>query len=247
LTENVFNRDNRINVLDGLRGSAIIFIVLYHFAFDLQYVFNIIVPYFEGIGIKIVHFVFIILLIMVSGICTVFSRNLLKRGVVLFFIGEIITMITSIFLPDEVVIFGAVTFFGIIMMLYSLAKPFLIKIPWKVLLAVSLLLYAVFYNFENRHILWFNFSVDNRYLYPLGIAYDEFKSSDYFPLIPYGFLFIAGTALSVPVSERKLPERFYSIKMPLLDFVGRNSLVIYIVHQPVIIGIMLLIKILLRN
>jgi uncharacterized membrane protein len=249
LTENVFNKDNRINLLDALRGSAIIFIILYHFSFDLQYLFNITVPYFESDGIKIIHFLFLIVLILVSGICTAFSRNSLKRGSVLFFIGEIITIITSIFLPDEAVIFGAVTFFGVIMMLYSIAKPFFVKIPWEVVFAVSMLLYIVFCNFENRYILWFKFNyfIENRYLYPLGLAYNQFKSADYFPLIPYGFVFIAGTALSIPVSERKLPERFYSVKIPFLDFIGRNSLLIYIVHQPVIMGIMLFIKFLLRN
>lgn len=249
MAENEFNISNRINILDGLRGLAMIFVVVYHFLYDLQLVFNLSMPFFDSLGMDIIHAGFIIILIGVSGICTAFSRNVLKRGVMLFFVGEIITIVTSILMPDEVIIFGVISFFGIVMMLYFMLKPFLDKIPWRVLFIVSVMLYIVFYRFDDSIVLWLklNLPTDNQHLYPLGITFKGFSSSDYFPLIPNAFVFLAGVALSKPVSERKLPKSFYTVKTPAVDFIGRNSLIIYIVHQPIIVGAMMLTKLMLGN
>jgi uncharacterized membrane protein len=75
-------------------------------------------------------------------------------------------------------------------------------------------------------------------LLPFGITSTSFYSFDYFPLFPWFGIFLAGSALGKSVYAfrrslipRRLPETF-------LNAAGRHSLLIYVVHQPVIMGIL---------
>lgn len=239
-----FSRKNRIDILDALRGAATIFVVIYHLLFDLIYFKGFHIPFFFSDTMEIIHVSFLIILFSVSGICTAFSSNSLKRGVMLFLIGELITIGFSIFAPDDIIVFGVLTFFGVSMILYEFIKPLLNKLPWYITFFVCILLYIMFYNFSRGEInlfaakVYFNLPRDREYLYPLGIPSYDFFSSDYFPLIPHFFMFLAGTALSKPVKEHKLPDWFYNIKTPVIRFIGRHSLLIYLIHQPLFMILM---------
>jgi len=66
----------------------------------------------------------------------------------------------------------------------------------------------------------------------------EIPSADYFPLVPWAFLFFFGVWLGGPVRDGILPEWFYRTKIPVLPAVGRKTLLIYLLHQPVLYGIL---------
>lgn len=79
--------------------------------------------------------------------------------------------------------------------------------------------------------------------YPFG-----FFSTDYFPLTPWLFLFWAGFYL------HHLAERTAQSLRPLrrsvcppLGWLGRNSLMLYLLHQPVIYGVLTVVFLLLRR
>jgi uncharacterized membrane protein len=237
----LFDRQNRVFAVDVLRGFAMVYIMLYHFIYDLITFAGVKLPFFFTDWWEVVHILFVSLLFIVSGISTHFSRNSLKRGVIVFFLGQSITIATAIIsnitkTDDTLIVFGVLTFIGFSMMIYSVIRPGLEKIdmPWWVLSIISIILFIVFLQFPPYEIL----SSANMWLYPLGIINSEFHSADYFPLIPYFFIFLAGTALAAPIISRKFPRFFYQLRMKPLEFIGRHSLLFYIVHQPAIMFIL---------
>lgn len=244
-----FGRNNRIELLDFLRGISLIYVMFYHLFYDLITVKGVSITFFVAKWFDVMHEAFLALLIIVSGICSSFSRDSVRRGAVLFFMGSIFTIVTDLFMHDSVAVFGALSFFGVMMMLCGLAKPIIRRADWRILLALSLLLYFVTIDFADKggllHLFFtdikLNLPENSQYSYTIGILPNEFYSSDYFPLIPNGFLYIVGTALSRPIEEKKFPKLFYArIKARAVNFIGRYSLWFYVIHQPIFLGILYL-------
>ncbi|MDR0986550.1 MAG: DUF1624 domain-containing protein [Ruminococcus sp.] len=238
-----YDRLHRVYAIDALRGFAMVYIMLYHLFYDLITFAGVSLPFFSSGWWNFIHIFFVSLLFVVSGISTHFSRNSLKRGVLIFFFGQLITLITAIASnitrSDEIIIvFGVLTFIGLAMMIYSIIRPAVEKLdmPPVLLFIISILLYVIFLKFPPHQI----FSTSNLWLYPLGIFNSQFRSADYFPLVPYFFIFLAGTAISAPITGRRFPKFFYKARALPLEFIGRHSLLFYIVHQPAILLVLFL-------
>ncbi len=241
-------RNNRAGFLDLLRGFAIIYVMLYHLLYDLIFFGGMDLPFFFTNWWETVHQIFLVVLFGVSGVCAGFSKNVLRRGATLFLMGELLTIGTAILMPDDIIVFGVLSCFGAIMLIYGVISPLLKKLPNIVVFVAFALLTVVFFDFPRNESLFLLFAKvqldmpDNiNYLYPIGITASGFRSADYFPLIPYGFIFLAGTAFSDYVKSGQLPNFFYKSKLPVINFLGRYSLWAYIIHQPVFMAITYLI------
>lgn len=118
----------RIHMLDVIRGTAIILVVLYHFLYNLEWLFSMHISAFHTEVANFLHFCLLATIITVSGICTGFSRNIFRRGSMLLIAGTVITMFTSVFLPDQQIVFGVLSFFGTMMILYGFVGKYLQKL-----------------------------------------------------------------------------------------------------------------------
>ncbi len=114
------------------------------------------------------------------------------------------------------------------MLLWPLFK----KLPVPALLGLGLLLAAAGLYIKG------NVYVSFPWLTPLGLTTRQFASSDFFPLLPNLGYFLVGACLGKTlypeklslfpwVSPQLLPVRFFS-------FIGRNSLIFYLLHQPIL-------------
>ena len=75
--------------------------------------------------------------------------------------------------------------------------------------------------------------IEAGWLFPLGLRRADFFSADYWPLLPWAFLYLLGAALGGFLPETAKPHAH----LPALTFLGRHSLFIYLVHQPVLYGL----------
>ena len=72
----------------------------------------------------------------------------------------------------------------------------------------------------------------------LGLHPLIFASADYYPLLPWIFLFLAGYWLGEAFLQRRAPEFCYREHLPALGWIGRHALIIYLAHQPVVYGVL---------
>lgn len=76
---------------------------------------------------------------------------------------------------------------------------------------------------------------ENGFLNFMGIRGGDFYSSDYFPIFPWVFLFFSGGILGKVFLKSRREERHDEVEFRVLKFLGRHSLIIYLVHIPVIL------------
>lgn len=213
----------RIWELDFLRGIALLLMVYFHIIFDLVDLFNVKLSYTVGFNYYVGK-VSVVLFIFVSGISSTLSRNNLKRGAQIFAIAMGITIVTHLAGNDLGVKFGILHLLGISMILYEVLK----RVDSKFLFTLGLTIIIAGLYFD--HI-----TMKNNYLFIFNLISNNFSSSDYYPLFPWMGIYLFGiVAGRVLYKDRKTLLTVGMKENPLL-FAGRNTLIIYIVHQPVIL------------
>ena len=140
-----------------------------------------------------------------------------------------------------IIYFGVLHCLGICMLLW----PIFAKWDWKALLGLGLILAVLG--------VWLRDSVrvDFPWLIPLGFLTPTFASSDYFPLLPHlGFFLMGGALGKTAYRDRKSRFPKCTGEEPVLGFLclcGRNSLWIYLLHQPVLSGILWILDFLVKR
>ena len=170
-----------------------------------------------------------------------------KRGLVVLVAGILITIATLLFSPQTKIIFGVLFFLGVSMILTAMLRSAFQKIlPFIGMLCVGVLFFVL------RNINDGNLGFEGIVLFPLpnflyeqgllatffGFQDKNFFSTDYFSLIPWYFLFLAGYFLCRCFLEKNssaaLPE-FFKKGIPFFEIIGQHSLPVYLLHQPVIL------------
>lgn len=247
-------KHGRVVLLDEIRGLAILCMVVYHTMFDLKYIFKLDVPIFFEDWFNIIRDIFAGMFIFISGAVCRFSRNNMKRGIQCFFLGMVITFVTPFFSSGNVW-FGILHFLGISMMLYGLGEKLFDMLPALAGLLIFGTLFVLTWNIPilyldtNKEIVYGFFGIKGVFewtipaaayteaMFPLGLHSPKFASSDYFPLMPWFFLFAAGSYFGVWAKEGVLPKFFYNTHIKWLSVVGQHTIWIYMLHQPVVFGI----------
>ncbi|MDY3861319.1 MAG: heparan-alpha-glucosaminide N-acetyltransferase [Ruminococcus sp.] len=242
------NSNTRYSLLDSLRGFAVINMIAYHFIYDLKFIFARDIGWFGNFGTYLWEQGICILFILISGICANFGRNKLRRGITLLLCGSAITVVTSLMLPNEAVHFGVLSFIGSAVLLMIPLEKLISRLNPVLGLIGSFALFALTKQIDNGFLGFFDLRLlplpkvlySFEFLAFLGFPSPNFRSSDYFPLIPWFFLFTFGYFLW-RILKAKNADRFFTAKVPFFNAVGKHSLIIYIVHQPVIYGVLYLV------
>jgi len=228
--------------VDFLRGWAIIMMILFHSVFDLDYFGVWEVDIYRGFWFYFARLTASLFLLLV-GVSLVLSYSraerqarseqfrfrLFKRGIWIFSLAMGITVVTYLLLGNGFIIFGVLHLIGVSLLL---AYPFL-KLHRGLDAIFGLLFILVGIYFQNL-------SVSYPWLLWLGLAPPEFYSLDYFPIFPWSGVILVGIALGDLLYRgyrRKiaLPDLSGSSSVKPFAFLGRNSLAIYLIHQPVLI------------
>ena len=225
----------RIELMDAMRGLAVCLMVIHHFLYDLCAFCGAPWWLFTNPVFDPLHYFFAGLFILLSGVSSNFSRSNVKRGLKALAVSLGITVVT--YFMGMPIVFGVLHLLGACMLLYGLTQKLWQRLndkaPWvtPAVSAVSVLATAKLVN---------GYPTTIPHLWMFGLTTPDFYSSDYFPLLPWMFVFLLGTWAGKYVRAGRLPRWFYEAKAPRLAAVGRQSLLIYVVHQPVLYGLTML-------
>lgn len=231
---------HRFIELDILRGFAIAIMIFYHLLWDLDY-FDI-VPLNNGMFQSKVLFPPIFFLLV--GICLAISTNkrkasnertkrLLIRGSWIFSLGMALTALTLFILPEKPILFGVLHCIGLSIIL---SVPFLKFKSYNIVFAIAIIFMGIVVG---------SFTVENPTIFHLAIGFHQAGiwdyTIDYFPLLPWFGVILVGVALGnflYKDNKRrfKIPDLSKYKPATIFSWLGQHSLIIYLLHQPIIAG-----------
>lgn len=243
----------RLELLDTLRGVTLVSMILYHGAWDLVNEGLVYWRWYIGkpgyFWQQSICWTFILL----SGFCFSLGRKPLKRGITVFGGGLLVTAVTWLVLPQQRVMLGILTFLGCSMLLLIPLRHLLEKLPPLPGAAGSFMLFTLFrffrfgtQSYTPQLTAWLPEPVRESITAAwLGLPGMTFRSTDYFPMLPWFFLFLTGWFLYRFLEKRSLCGRLFAKgRIPVLSWMGKHSLLIYLLHQPVLWGVVQLLLLL---
>lgn len=224
---------SRLLALDLARTLAVVCMVAFHFTFDLA-LFGLIAPDTMGqpfwyYSARMIAGSFLFL----SGISLWLAHSQAIRWPAFWTrfakvaAGAALVTLASIwFVPGGTILFGILHAIAATSLLGLVA----LRLPWPVTLAIAVAIFAAawgprFTAFDPLWLVW------------TGLAESRPMMGDYVPLIPWAAPTLAGIAAAKALRIDLWPGRTPSRALHRLTFPGRHSLIIYLIHQPILIGL----------
>lgn len=241
--------NNRLHLIDTIRGITILSMIIFHTVWDLVYIYGINLSWYYSDYAYIWQQSICWTFIFISGFCFSFSKNKFKRGIIVFISGILVTLVTAVFMSEDIIIFGILTLIGSAMIILSFVHRFLGKLPPVIFSIISFLLFFITKDINNGHLGFEglkilklpDFLYKNLFTSYLGFTAPHFSSSDYFSLLPWIFLFVCGYFVFKVFEKHDALKTLKGKNVPVINFIGRHSLLIYLLHQPLIYGVTFLI------
>lgn len=229
----------RFYEIDVVRGGAVLLMIIFHAAFDVDFLGIAEINVHRGFWLVVARAVQLIFVLTTgitlaitagrSGINRQWYRDRLLHAAKLSVCALLITVGTWLLFDEQMIVFGILHFY-VAAIIFTL--PLMGLKVWNILLGVILILITPI--------------VDAFHLDLLRSAY---TALDYFPLFPWFGVFLIGVGAGAYLYKNN-QRRFFlhllsKIQMPFLQKIGRSSLIIYLVHQPILWGILKLYKIIM--
>ena len=240
----VIGKPERLWEVDAARGVAILMMILYHLTYDLDT--------FGGYGIESTSGFWALfadttasLFLFLVGVSLAIShtragganRSLftkyLLRGLRIFGYGMILTLVTWL-AGVGVIAFGILHLIGVsIILAYPLLR---LRLP-NLIMGFAVILVGEYMRLQGV-------SSESPWLLPLGVMPENLFMPDYRPLLPWFGVVLLGLFLGNLLYGRGYGERGTGGNEPAfarpLEFLGRHSLLIYLVHQPILVALLVL-------
>jgi uncharacterized membrane protein len=229
----------RLVMIDGLRGLAIVMMVVFHLCYDLSYFGLADFDFYHDsfwLNARTVILSLFLFLVGVSLVLATARRLNIRRY--LFRLGYLVVAALLVSLTTWWMFGERFVFFGVLhfIVLASILGLLFVRAGWlNVLLGIGLIVVGNLCQSD-----WFD-EPGRRWI---GLMTHKPPTEDYVPLLPWFGVVLLGMASASRL--KGLAERYnVTSHNPLvvgLAFSGRHSLLIYLLHQPILIGILMLLQ-----
>jgi len=226
------DRPSRIDGLDALRGVAIVAMIAYHFCFDLRY-FGLTHSDFEhDLRWLAARTAILSSFLLIAGISAALARRDAaadarwpRHVAMIGGAAMLVTAASAVMFPRSFIWFGVLHAIAASLLLARplIDRPRVALIAGVIVIGAGALLSSP--HFDNRMLGW------------LGFMTGKPVTEDYVPLFPWAGVLLLGVA-----AGHALVASNFAMLAPLaraprpLRFLGRHSLAIYLIHQPVLVG-----------
>jgi uncharacterized membrane protein len=225
----------RVAGVDAIRGAAICLMVVYHFLFDLNWFHVIRADFNDDVFWLAFRAVVVSMFLLVAGVSLVLaaragmSRHRFWRRIAVVGVCAILVSAASyVTFPRTFITFGIL---HCIVVTSILAWP-LVRHPWISLgLGIAIIVAGLIVQLPMFDARWLNW---------IGFTTHKPPTEDYVPLFPWMGALLIGVALGNWLAARGFkPLDPLSRTTPAwLTWLGRHSLIVYMVHQPVMVGVL---------
>ena len=238
-------KTERYPLIDVLRGAALLNMFVYHALWNNENLFG----YNTGVLHTLPAYLWqqsgAALFILLSGFCWALAHKHLQRSLVVLGCAFFIFIVTYFFDRHNLISFGILSFIGSAMLLMLPFAKLLRHITPTGGLITSFILFFAFKNINHGYISFGDWQCSlpqslyaNYFTAWLGLPPDTFQSADYFPLLPWLFIYTAGYFACLLSKKHLSRSALLNIDIKPLSLLGRHSLAAYLIHQPVIYGLM---------
>lgn len=240
------NRKNmdkkRYLLIDGIRGLAVISMVIFHFLFDVYIVYAKNPGWYSQLHIHIWQQSICWTFIFTAGfVWQLGQKNNFRRGIFLNICGIAISLITWVVIPTEAIWFGILNFIGCAVLFMIPLHKIMCKVPPMIGMIASFIAFVLFKNVQRGYLgigdikllTLPGFLYRIKVLTPFGFPYPGFASSDYFPMLPWLFLFMTGYFFYFIFEKQDSWKKIAYKRIPILSGIGQKAIWIYLAHQPI--------------
>lgn len=252
-------KKNRAFELDVLRGFALFMMILMHLAYDIQFEFDVDAFgfFYEEWFWAFIEPIFLVIFVGVSGVCSSFSRSNFKRGLKLAAVALAFTLgtylVTTYMGIECLILFNVLHLLSFSILVYALVSLIEQKCHFdQKVVTVLLALFAGIVMAYGDSVGYMDYLVQkNIFVAFLGIHTLESPSmADFMPIIPWLGVFLGGCVIGRTCYKDKttlFPNTNDTVRKILtpFEFLGKHSLIVYIIHQPIVYGILYLIFLLI--
>ncbi|MDD9909274.1 MAG: DUF1624 domain-containing protein [Ahrensia sp.] len=231
------NRADRLPFFDTLRGMALVAMTIYHFSWDLEFFGWVTAGTISQPGWVLFARCIASSFLFLVGVSLVLAHERAIRWRMFWArFGQIAACAALITIATWFAIRDAFIFFGILhaIALFSLLGLALLRLHWFACVAIAIAVFVIGQNFASPFfappwLIW------------IGLSPVPPLSNDFVPLFPWFSATAAGIAAAKLAKGANALESIGTVRLPEaleapLRFVGRNSLIYYMLHQPVLIG-----------
>ena len=253
---------NRILEIDILRGIAVLFMILDHLIYDLwgllpnlfidfpYKLYNFAIMYWKWDFRLAFRYVIVFIFMGLVGICSTFSKSNVKRGSRLLGIAMLLTICTIIVSNatnnySNLITFGTLHCIAFSILFVGLLEKFIKNKWYYLILGLIMLALGVYFEIVSTiEVFYSNITFKESVV----IIFKQIIGSVECGGDTMGFLLNGGQVLVGYFIGKLLYEKRESIfgfkySNNVLTYIGRNSLVVYFLHQiliPIVIGLILI-------
>ena len=237
----------RIARLDEVRGVLILLVMLYHLLYDITLFFPQAIPRLWLLSREYLWLRALVpgAFILLCGVCTHLSHSNLRRGLVCAAMAAVIRIASGLIAPQCPIRFGILHLLAACLLLWQPLHRPLSRLPTGAGLLLGLALFGLCWRMEEGLLAGFPLPQswwDRDGLFWLGLPNHRLISADYFPLLPWGGLFLAGCYAGRWLLSSPRRERLQRTRSPGMAVLGRHTLPLYLLHQPVWFGVLALLR-----